>query len=222
MADPAPVPIAGAASAASAPGTAPRLIALVTGGTSGVGRSMLPALISAGYFVYFIGSSEARGRVVEAELNAEHRAGGHEERPVCAFQPLDMSKLKAVQAFCQDFATRVPHLNLLANIAGVVLPQRTVEAETGLEKTLSIGHLAAHLLTREMVRNHSFAPCNQSHLACALCHATQLFGVHSLPCLAINSRVRLIVSCNHLTCIQPLFSCPSGLRSPAGRHLTRP
>ncbi|MCO4774154.1 MAG: SDR family NAD(P)-dependent oxidoreductase [Deltaproteobacteria bacterium] len=125
-------------------------IALVTGGTSGVGRSILPDLVRAGFFVHFIGTNAAKGRAVEAELNAGGEA-------VARFIKLDLSDLRGVGAFAQQFAEDVPTLDLLLNVAGVLLQDRQV-TEEGFEKTFSVGYLSAFLLSRELTPSLARAP----------------------------------------------------------------
>ncbi len=52
-----------------------RKIALVTGGTSGVGLSILPDLVQAGFYVYFVGTNADKGRSVESDLNSLNGGG---------------------------------------------------------------------------------------------------------------------------------------------------
>jgi NAD(P)-dependent dehydrogenase (short-subunit alcohol dehydrogenase family) len=117
-------------------------VALVTGGTSGIGRSLLPELIRAGYRVHFIGRSAKKGHEIEAELNAEHG-------DVATFVQLDLSDLAGVRAFAERFREEVPELHLLCNVAGVMLKQRQVTAE-GFETTFAIGYLSAAILCIEL------------------------------------------------------------------------
>lgn len=127
-----------------------RRIALVTGGTAGVGLSIVRALVRSGAFVHFIGTRAAVGAQVEQALN-----GGGEA--VCRFVPLDLSRLAEVEAFAQRFAAEVPALDVLANVAGVVLPtwQQTNE---GHEKTLAVGYLAPFVLCRALTPALARAP----------------------------------------------------------------
>jgi retinol dehydrogenase 12 len=117
-------------------------IALVTGGTSGVGRSILPELVKAGFFVHFIGTNADKGRAIESELNGPNG-------PVAAFVQLDLSDLGKVKEFAVGFRTEVPTLDLLLNVAGIMLPERQVTPE-GFEKTFATGYLSAFLLIREL------------------------------------------------------------------------
>jgi NAD(P)-dependent dehydrogenase (short-subunit alcohol dehydrogenase family) len=116
-------------------------IALVSGGTSGIGLSLVRELIQKDFFVYFIGSNLTKGESVEAELNKTSIC--------CEFIQLDLSNLKEVKKFTITFQKKVSHLDLLANIAGVLLPYKTLTTD-GFDKTFVIGYLAAFLLSNEL------------------------------------------------------------------------
>lgn len=124
-------------------------IALVTGGTSGIGRSLLPELVKHGFFVHFVGTNSEKGKAIEAELNGP-------DGPVSQFIQLDLSDLPSVLAFTQQFRDEVPTLDLLLNVAGVMLPKRQLTAE-GFETTFAIGYLSAFLLCRELTPSLSNA-----------------------------------------------------------------
>ena len=70
--------------------------ALIAGGTSGVGYSILNALLKAKFKVYFIGSNEEKGVAVESEMNRRHPG-------MTKFINLDLSNLKAVKEFAREF-----------------------------------------------------------------------------------------------------------------------
>ena len=104
-----------------------RKIALVAGGTSGIGLSIVKQLVKNNFYVYFIGTRKEKGRAVELELNgAEHT--------VCQFIELDLSNLNRVREFTDKFKSEVSRLDILLNSAGVILPRRQ-ETTEGLEKT---------------------------------------------------------------------------------------
>ncbi len=117
--------------------------ALVTGGTSGVGLSLVRELAGRGYSVHFIGSNADKGAAVMAELGETGR---------CTFIRLDLSDLRGVQAFARAFGEEVPRLDLLLNVAGVVVPRRR-QTPDGLEKTLAIGYLSHYILCRELTES---------------------------------------------------------------------
>ena len=113
--------------------------ALVTGGTSGIGRGIVEALGREGYDVFFVGTSPTKGKAVEEQLG----------QGTGRFIRLDLSDLRAVRGFAARFAEDHPVLDLLVNVAGVMLPSRQETAE-GHEKTFAIDHLAAFVLSHEL------------------------------------------------------------------------
>lgn len=119
--------------------TATRKTALVTGGTSGVGLSIVRALAETGADVYFIGTNRDKGRRIEEELaQGEGR-----------FVQLDLADLHAVRRFADAFSADKGKLDVLVNAAGVMLPTRE-ETSDGFEKTLAIDHFSAFVLSRAL------------------------------------------------------------------------
>ena len=118
-------------------------IALVTGGTSGIGLSLVKELVENNFYVHFIGTSKEKGKRIESELNTVNNSR-------CKYIELDLSNLKKVKAFADRFKSEVSQLDILLNVAGVMVPKRQ-ETEEGLEKTFAIGYLSAFLLSRELL-----------------------------------------------------------------------
>ncbi len=119
-----------------------RKIALVTGGTAGIGLSLVKELVENDFYVHFIGTNNEKGKAVEAELN-------NTKSEVSKFVKLDLSNLKSTAEFAKKFKSEVPHLNILLNVAGVMLPNRQ-ETSEGVEKTFAIDYLSAFILCREL------------------------------------------------------------------------
>ncbi len=115
----------------------PAKTALVTGGTSGIGRSIVSALAQRGYHVVALGRDKARGAAIE------HEARGGPGR--VQFVELDQSDLGAVRDFARTYAERAAPLNLLANVAGMTRPARKVTAD-GFEESFTVGYLSAVVL----------------------------------------------------------------------------
>ncbi|NBA84623.1 SDR family NAD(P)-dependent oxidoreductase [Emticicia sp. CRIBPO] len=110
--------------------------ALVTGGTSGVGLSIVKGLIHEDYFVVFIGSNKTKGKALEASLGEQN----------ATFIGLDLGNLNEVYRFTEDFVKTHSRLDLLANVAGVILPEREMTPE-GFEKTFAVGYLSPFVLS---------------------------------------------------------------------------
>ena len=117
-------------------------IALVTGGTSGVGLSIVKELVNNDFYVHFIGSNSEKGEAVEAELNET-------KGEVSKFAKLDLSNLRSVDEFANKFRNEVPQLDILLNVAGVMLGSRQ-ETKEGIEKTFAIDYLSTFILCREL------------------------------------------------------------------------
>lgn len=116
--------------------------ALVTGGTSGIGLSIVRALAQSGASVHFIGTNEDKGKRIEAELNAGGTAHSR-------FVRLDLSRLRDVHDFAARFGAEVEALDVLVNVAGVMPPTRT-ETDEGFEKTFAVDHLSAVVLVQQL------------------------------------------------------------------------
>lgn len=117
--------------------------ALVSGGTSGVGLSIVRELAKQNFNVFFIGTNSEKGKKIEEELKAKTKTE-------IRFIQLDLSDFKKVKSFCENFLLEVTQLDLLANVAGVVLPKQQITNE-GLDKTFTIGYLSSFLLTNALL-----------------------------------------------------------------------
>ncbi|PKB18441.1 SDR family NAD(P)-dependent oxidoreductase [Flavobacterium sp. 5] len=116
--------------------------ALITGGTSGIGLSIAKELILLDFKVLIVGKNRERGKAAEQELNAK--------RAQCAqFVELDLSNMKNVNQFSDQFMKEHKSLDVLANIAGVMLPKRQETAE-GLEMTFAVNYLSGLVLSTKL------------------------------------------------------------------------
>ncbi len=103
--------------------------------------SIVRELVRNGVHVRFIGTSEDKGRRIERELDGNG--------PACRFVKLDLSNLRAVREFARALSSNIPALDLLVNVAGVVLPERQETAD-GFEKTFAIDYLSSFVLCMEL------------------------------------------------------------------------
>jgi NAD(P)-dependent dehydrogenase (short-subunit alcohol dehydrogenase family) len=115
-------------------------VALITGGTSGIGRAAATALAAMGAEVVVTGRSKERGEAAVREI----RASSGNER--ASLMLADLSVQAEVRGLAQEFRERYDHLDVLVNNAGLIQSRRT-ETPDGLELTLAVNHLAPFLLT---------------------------------------------------------------------------
>ena len=110
--------------------------ALVTGGTSGIGRATAEALAREGAHVLISGRSEVRGAEVVAAIE---QAGGEAE-----FVPADLASAEDVQAL----AARAADVDILVNNAGVAPAGPTHELpESAFDEAFAVNVKAPFYLT---------------------------------------------------------------------------
>ncbi|MEY4750534.1 MAG: hypothetical protein RIQ60_2748 [Pseudomonadota bacterium] len=118
-------------------------IAVLTGGTDGMGRLVAPLLAQAGFHVVTQGRSAARGKEVVDGIVA---AGGQ-----ASFMACDLADLADVRRFANDLTRRVERIDVLINNAGIGTGPDGAPRETsadGLERRFAVNYLAPYLLTR--------------------------------------------------------------------------
>ena len=114
-------------------------VALVTGGTSGIGKATAMALAAMGADVVVVGRDRERGERAAEEIRAQ--TGGRVDLALA-----DLSSQAEVRNLAEEFKRRYDRLDVLVNNAGLVQSTRT-ETVDGLESTFAINHLAPFLLT---------------------------------------------------------------------------
>lgn len=119
-------------------------VALITGGTSGLGLEAARGLVQQGVQVLLVGRNENAGNAALERLRREN------SNAQVAFLRADL----AVQAQVHDLAQRVQaavaRLDLLIHAAGIVLPTRR-ETSEGIEETLAVNFLAPRILTEALL-----------------------------------------------------------------------
>jgi NAD(P)-dependent dehydrogenase (short-subunit alcohol dehydrogenase family) len=120
-------------------------VAVVTGASSGIGKSTAGKLAALGWQVIGVGRDPQRCAAAEPEIAAAARAGG-------GFTMLrgDFTVMAEVKRVAEEVAGRTSRLDVLINNAGGVRDRQIVTAE-GTEATFAANHLAPFLLTRELM-----------------------------------------------------------------------
>jgi len=121
-----------------------RGVAVLTGGSSGIGRWIALGLARAGLHLVMIARDPARAAATRAWLGAQ--VAGAEPEIVTA----DLSLLAAARAAAAAIAARHSRITLLVNNAGLIAPRRILTAE-GHELVLAVNHLAPFVLTRALL-----------------------------------------------------------------------
>jgi retinol dehydrogenase 14 len=114
--------------------------ALITGGTSGIGKATAVALAAMGANVVVVGRNPERGGGAVEEIKAQSHSESVE------LMLADLSVQSEVRELAEESLERHDRLDVLANNAGLVQSKRT-ETPDGIETTLATNHLAPFLLT---------------------------------------------------------------------------
>lgn len=119
-------------------------VAVVTGGTGGIGRWIALGLAGAGYQVILIGRDPDRLRAACGWI------GNRVPEQVPVAVAADLSLLAETRQAAADVLGRAPVVDILVNNAGT-LSGRRVETREGHETTLAVNHLAPFVLTRALL-----------------------------------------------------------------------
>lgn len=116
-------------------------VALVTGGTGGIGKATATGLAKQGATVIAVGRNRERGEAAVEEIKA---ASGS---PRVELMLADLSSQADVVQLTEELKARYSRLHTLVNNAGALSAERR-ETEDGIELNLAVNHLAPFLLTR--------------------------------------------------------------------------
>jgi retinol dehydrogenase-12 len=115
-------------------------LVLLTGATSGIGRSAAIELAGQGAEVALVGRDAGRVKALAGEVAAAG-AGAPVHEHVA-----DLTLMSEVRALADEARRRYDHIDVLANNAGALFASRK-ETSEGFERTFALNHLAPFLLT---------------------------------------------------------------------------
>ncbi|MCB7466261.1 SDR family NAD(P)-dependent oxidoreductase [Lactiplantibacillus plantarum] len=109
-------------------------LAVIIGGTSGVGKHTAIDLANQNYHVIIVGSRADKGRQAQADIS--QATGNHAVQLALA----DLSTKTGVQQFAHQLAAMTDHIDILLNSIGVMLPERHLSAD-GYDLNLVLNYL---------------------------------------------------------------------------------
>ncbi|RKP13172.1 retinol dehydrogenase 13 [Piptocephalis cylindrospora] len=115
--------------------------AIVTGANTGIGLETAVTLARLGAHV--VVASRDSDRTREAVKIIMHRSGSHSVSAIY----IDLSDLKSIHAFADQYKATGYPLHLLINNAGIMMPPQREETVQGFERQFGINHLGHYLLT---------------------------------------------------------------------------
>lgn len=116
-------------------------LAVVTGANSGTGKEAATRLAAAGARVVLAVRTLAKGEAAKAEILAAHPGAQLEVRRI------DLADLASVQEFAEQLSADEPHLDLLVNNAGVMVPPTRITTKDGFELQFGSNFLGPFALT---------------------------------------------------------------------------
>ncbi|MFF3567611.1 SDR family NAD(P)-dependent oxidoreductase [Nocardia jiangxiensis] len=119
-------------------------VAVVTGASSGIGRSTARELVTRGWQVVGVGRDPQRSAAAAVQITEAARAGGE-----FTMVRGDFTLMSEVDRVAGEIAALTPRVDVLINNAGGVRDRQVVTAE-GTEATFAVNHLAPFLLTRRL------------------------------------------------------------------------
>jgi NAD(P)-dependent dehydrogenase (short-subunit alcohol dehydrogenase family) len=120
-------------------------VAMVTGGTNGIGKETSSALAAMGAKVIVVGRNRALAEQTAAQIR--NLTGNHE----VTFMVADLSSQADIRKLAADFLATQSPLHILLNNAGALFHSRQVSRD-GLEMTFALNHMGYFLLTQLLVQ----------------------------------------------------------------------
>ena len=116
---------------------------LITGATSGIGRSTALALSEMGANIFFIARNAQKAEELKKEIERESGKSAHS---IIA----DRSSFKQIEKAAEEYKSLNKPIDVLLNNAGIMNTERRL-TEDGLEEVFAVNHLAYFLLTNLLI-----------------------------------------------------------------------
>ena len=143
-------------------------VALVTGGSRGIGKMIAEAFIAQGAKVYISSRKAPACEETAAELG-----------PNCIPLPMDVSTVEGCKALAAELARREDHLDILVNNAGAAWGVAFEEfPESGWDKLMDLNVKSPFFLTQAL---HGLLKTNASHTA-----PSKVINITSIDGLRLN------------------------------------
>jgi NAD(P)-dependent dehydrogenase (short-subunit alcohol dehydrogenase family) len=124
-------------------------VALVTGGTSGIGRMIAQGLVQHGARTYIVGRDPASCAAVAAELS---QMPGSQGGGRCLPLPGDLATKAGMRSVVDALRTREPLLHLLVNNAGAMYEAPIAEfTEQGWDSVMDLNLKSVFFLTQQLL-----------------------------------------------------------------------
>lgn len=115
-------------------------VILITGATSGIGKTAALQIAEKGPTLVLLGRDEQRGKETVAEI--VQKTGNRNIDLLLA----DLSSQEEIRRVAAEFLSKYSRLDVLVNNAGLAVGKRTLTVD-GIEMTFAVNHLAYFLLT---------------------------------------------------------------------------
>jgi NAD(P)-dependent dehydrogenase (short-subunit alcohol dehydrogenase family) len=153
-------------------------VAIISGGSRGIGFAVAQQLIYDGFFVHIIGSNPENVKQAVAQLGADNA-----QSSLC-----DMSSPKEVISLSKNLASLYPQLKILVNNVGTFLPGAMMDEPSGQwEKEWELNVSSAYHLTRGLwsnlkatSRSHVFNMCSIASIVSYSAGGTYAVTKHAL------------------------------------------
>lgn len=120
-------------------------VAVVTGGSDGLGAVIAGRLVAAGYEVLLPVRNLAKGQAVKDRILSDNRQAS------IRLSKVDLASIGAVKAYTQELLSEGRAINLVVNNAGIMNPPHRLESENGLELQLAVNYLAHFALVQDLL-----------------------------------------------------------------------